>query len=51
MKVCLWIVDELRFIGKENCARCLERYWRDHEADALVELLDYAQFPDEMSDQ
>jgi hypothetical protein len=50
-EVCAWVIDELEFIGKEKCARSLEEYWREADVTVLVEILDYAQFPEMMPEE
>lgn len=51
MEVCEWVVEELGFIGKEECARSLEEYWREGDGSVLARILEYAQFPEQMMDQ
>lgn len=46
--VCIWVIHELEFIGKERAARALQAYWRDKDIVVLSELLEFAQFPDPM---
>ena len=48
--VCAWVISELEFIGKEECAKTLERYWRERNVDDLIQILKFAQFPEPMSD-
>ena len=48
--VCAWVVAELEFIGKEECARTLERYWRDRNIEDLRQILKFAQFPESMAE-
>ena len=39
-------MGELEFIGKKNCARVLESWWVTRDANILVEILEFAQFPE-----
>jgi hypothetical protein len=41
-----WIITELEFIGKDECARVLERYWKERQTRDLAEILKFAQFPE-----
>jgi hypothetical protein len=47
-EVCSWVIEELEFIGKERCARCLESYWREGDISVLAQIVEYAQFPEPM---
>lgn len=51
MSVCDWVVEELGFIGKEECAASLEEYWREGDGRVLARILEYAQFPEQMAEQ
>jgi hypothetical protein len=38
-------VDELIFIGREECAVALEAYWDNGGLEELIQVLEFAQFP------
>lgn len=46
MLVCMWVIGELEFLGKETCARKLKDFWRDGDVNVLAEILELAQFPE-----
>jgi len=50
MVVCSWVITELEFIEKHECARCLEGYWLEGDIGVLAQILEYAQFPEQMSE-
>jgi hypothetical protein len=43
-----WVIDELMFIGREECATALRSYWANGTIQELVQILAFAQFPREM---
>jgi hypothetical protein len=43
------VISELEFIGEE-CARVLEKYWRDRAVDDLLQIWKFTQFPEKMAD-
>jgi hypothetical protein len=45
-----WVIKELEFVGKDECARTLERYWMYKNADDLAQIMQFAQFPEPMAD-
>lgn len=49
-EVCDWIISELKFIGKEECSKTLERYWRGRSVEDLVQILKYAEFPEQLQE-
>lgn len=40
-----WVLNELIFIGQEECAVALEAYWDNGGLEELIRILDFAQFP------
>lgn len=48
--MCDWVIEELQFIGKDECAQCLETYWREMDIGILATIIKYAQFPEQMAE-
>jgi hypothetical protein len=45
------VIQELEFIAKGHCARSLERYWEERDITTLAEILNYARFPEQWTDE
>lgn len=43
-----WVVSELEFIGKEEAAQYLQRYWREKDIFDLLQVIKFARFPEPM---
>jgi hypothetical protein len=43
-----WVIDELVFIGREECVTASQNYWANGTIHDLVQILEFAQFPREM---
>ena len=43
-----WVISELEFIGKDEAAGFLERYWREGDVLDLLQIIQFAQFPEPM---
>jgi hypothetical protein len=50
MLVRQWVVNELIFIGREECAIALEAYWNNGGLEELIQILEFAQFPKPLED-
>ena len=44
-------MDELMFIGREECAIALRNYWENKGIVELVQILEFAQYPKPMDEE
>jgi hypothetical protein len=46
-----WVIEELGFIGRDDCVKLLRSFWNSRSINDLAQILEYSQFPKPMDEE